>query len=285
MTLIRIIAAFLCLTAALTGCSKGESSSTAQTDSKETASETAVEGSESDVLYKSELMTIKYTGETKDELYTYLNLEVTNHTDKQLMLGANNISADGVMLDPFLYSVCNANSVTETAMEFDNINLSHSGFTELGEVSFSFFITDGSSPNGLESSDMLTLKLRQVQPPSVPEGTVIFDSDNISVMYTEFYPSDLGTGYAMFYIENKAQHDVIIDIKDVQIDGEYFSAEMYDPINAGMKKLCYMDFWDDGVLTEDAETITFNLGVLNPETLEAYMETGIISADLTNQTE
>ncbi len=280
---ITAISVCLILAAGFTGCEEksvngSDNATEATTEEGVTSSPSSADGS---VLYESERMKITFVNETKDEYNRYINFSVENFTDEQLMLAANDISIEGRMLDPFLYSVCPANETTETAMEFKLYELERAGITELTELSFSFFITDGSSPEGLESSDILNLKLRAGASPADIEGELLFSNESMNVRFVNAYPSEAAAGYACIYVENLTEQDVFADIKDVFIDGTSVAAEMYDPINAGMDKVCYMDFRDEGVLTEESKTITFNLGLIHPETYEAVAETGDVTASVT----
>ncbi len=254
-----------------------ETSTEAATEEGVTVNPSSADGS---VLYESERMKITFVNETKDEYNRNLNFSVENFTDEQLMLAANDISISGRMFDPFLYAVCPGGETSEATMEFSLIELERAGIDELTELSFAFFITDGSSANGLETSELVTLSLRSGTPLREVVGEELYSDENMRVAFVEAFPSNLGAGYACVYVENYTDRNIAASVMDVYIDGEYVDTEMFELINAGKNKVCYMDFWDEGILTEDSEKISFNVGLLEPETYEIVAETGNITASV-----
>lgn len=254
-----------------------EASTEAVTEEGVTVNPSSAEGS---VLYESECMKITFVNETKDEYNRNLNFLVENFTDEQLMLAANDISIGDRMFDPFLYAVCPGGETSETAMEFSLIELERAGIDEFTELSFAFFITDGSSADGLETSEPVTLSLRSGAPLREVEGEELYSDENMSIVFVEAFPSDLGAGYACIYVENYTDRNIAASVMDVYIDGEYVDTEMFELINAGKSKVCYMNFWDEGILTEDSEKISFKVGLLEPETFEVVAETEDITASL-----
>lgn len=283
----KILALALC-TVMLAGCASSDESSTAETaaaDSEadvtlELEGETIPSDAEGTMLYQSDRANIRFVREVHDEFNYYLVLEIENLTDERFMVGANDIAVNGVMIDPFLYAIAEAGETTEAAMEFMIYNLERSGISELGTVEFSFFITDGLSEEGLESSELITLDLREAAEPEKPEGTEIYNENGLEILYTGMQPSESTNGSASFYVNNATGKDIDVDIINVKIDGVDVYAEMYYPISPDRSRVCDMYFWDEAVLLEDSKTLEFELGAIHPETYEPYIETGNLTVDL-----
>lgn len=284
---LRKIAAVICGAVMLAGCAANEErGSTADTEETTAASEAENEGetfsSELDgtMLYQSDRANIRFLREVHDDYKYSLVLEIENLTDNQFMVAANDIAVNGVMVNPFLYAIAEAGETTESAIEFSVYDLERSGIGELGSVEFSFFITDGLSEDGLESSDIITLDLREASKPEKPDGVELYNEGGIEISYTGMKPDESTNARASFYISNDMGKDIYVDIINIKIDGEYVAAEMYYPINDGKSRLCDMYFWDEGVLLEDSKTLEFELGAIDPDTYEAYIETGSLTVDL-----
>lgn len=274
MEYLKRIAAILLCAGLLTGCAS------TKTDESSAAGSDADNNTEGTLLYQSELVNISYTDLDSDEAYTYLNLEIENLTDGQLIVAADNISVNGTMIDPFLYTPAEGGKTTEAQMEFLNMDLEERGIESLGHVEFSFFITDGTSTEGLERSEIISLDLGEAVPPVREEGVVIYDSDGLKITYLGMEPSDSTDGQAAFDVQNDLGQNVIINIRDVYIDGTAVTAELYHPITDGMYRVCDMFFWDEGVLLEDSEVLEFEMGAFDPETYESILETGTLTVDL-----
>ena len=269
------LAAILCCAGMLTGCN-----SEVQPDDTSSPSEESSEASEGTMLYQSDRVRIKFTGESSDEMYTYLDLEIENLTDGQLIVAANDIAINGAMIDPFLYAATEGGKTTDAQMEFSNAVLEEQGIESLGDVEFSFFITDGSSSEGLERSEIITLELHEPTAPKRAEGVVIYDNSGMKITYLGMKPSESTDGTAAFDVQNDMGQNIIIDIRDICIDGVYVNAELYHPITNGKFRVCDMIFWDEGVLTEDAGVLEFEMGAFDPETYESILETGTLTVDL-----
>ncbi|MBQ8724750.1 MAG: hypothetical protein IJY74_03650 [Oscillospiraceae bacterium] len=282
----KILALALC-TVMLAGCASSDESgiddtgdSAASDEVSEIEGETVPSDADGTMLYQSDRANIRFVREVHDEFNYSLVLEIENLTDDRFMVGANDIAVNGVMIDPFLYAIAEAGETTEAAMEFMIYNLERSGISELGTVEFSFFITDGLSEEGLESSESITLELRDAAEPEKPEGTEIYNKNGLEVIYTGMLPSESTNGSASFYVNNATGKDIDVDIINVKIDGVDVYAEMYYPISAGKSRVCDMYFWDEAVLLEDSKTLEFELGAIHPETYEPYIETGNLEVDL-----
>lgn len=287
MEYLKKILALACCTVMLAGCASSDESSIAENEETTAADEVSeIEGetipsdAEGTMLYQSDRANIKFVREVHDE-YTYsLVLEIENLTDERFMVAANDIAVNGVMIDPFLYAIVEAGETTEAAMQFEIYYLERSGISELGTVEFSFFITDGLSENGLESSEVITLDLRDAAEPEKPEGTEIYNDNDLEILYTGMQPSESTNGSASFYVNNTTGKDIAVDVINVRIDGVDVYAEMYFPISSGRSRICDMYFWDEAVLLEDSKTLEFEFGAINPDTYEAYIETGNLTVDL-----
>ena len=272
---LKIMAAFLCCAAFLSGCAQPEESSITETD------EASASGTDTgEMLYQSEYVNIEYTGKSSDDYYTYLNFNVENLTDRQLVIAANDISINDAMIDPFLYAPIESGVVSEVQMEFSNTELEEQSLENFGTVEFSFFITDGSSSDGLETSGKLTLDLGEFTASERKEGIVLYDSGGLKVVCIGVKPDDSLNASVTFDIQNNMGQKIDIDIRDVYIDGSPVDAQLYHSIGEGKHRVCDMYFWDEGVLTDSSEKIEFVLGAFDPETFDCILETDTLSADL-----
>ena len=225
-------------------------------------------------------MNIRYTGQSSDDYYIYLNFKAENRTDGQLILAADDIAVNDAMIDPFLYAPVDSGQTKTVQMEFSKAELEELGIEALGCVEFSFFITDGSSSDGLERSEIITLDVGESSSPERAKGAVIYDSNGLKITYLGMEPSDSTEACVTFDIQNDMGENIRIDVRDVYIDGTAVTAELYHPISDGKYRVCNMYFWEEGVLLEDSKTLEFELGAFDPETLDSILETGTLTVDL-----
>lgn len=95
------------------------------------------------VIVDNEYVTVIVTGYEHDEIWGYsVNLFLLNKSDKNIMLTAEEVSVNGLMLDPFYATLVTAGKCEFSAMSWYDSDLADNDITEVEEIEFQLGIYD-----------------------------------------------------------------------------------------------------------------------------------------------
>lgn len=239
-----------------------------ETEATETIASTETPEFQPVTLVDDESCIFRITAVEEDPIWGYtLKAYLENKTDLDLMFSLNSVSVNGFMCDPFWAAEVAPGMKANEDIHFSSDDFKRNGITEVTDISFTLNVYDSND----WTSDRLVSEEFTIYPMGadavVPfsrtpvEGeTVLFDSEQCTMIVTGFDPD--GTwGYTVnVYLENKTEDTLMFSADDVSVNGfmcDPFWAESVAPGKRSNTAISWMesDFADNGITQVESITL------------------------------
>lgn len=127
------------------------------------AANTGISQNTNQVIYNANGLKITYTGITapknNDIIKTHkINLKIENTSTKDYLVQVNNFSANGIMVNEWLFCTVAAGKTAIDAIEVYDSALAEKGITAINDAEFNFYILNNDNWSEEYESDTITVK-------------------------------------------------------------------------------------------------------------------------------
>lgn len=213
------------------------------------------------ILVNSDELTMAITDFAYDDFWGYVvTVYMENNTDKSLGYMIEDVSVNGFMCDPIWSSEVMAGMRAHDFFYFSQEDLEFNEISEITDIELLF--------SAYESEDWLGDPLVEEKTTVYPLGkeasktynrtpqdsdTVLFDTDDCTMIITGFTTDDYGTFSAIAYLENKTDSNLIFTLENAKINNIDCDPFWAMSICPGKKANCQIR-WSDYRLEESGIT-------------------------------
>ena len=209
--------------------------------------------------------------------YTW-NVYLENNTDKTLMFSVDEVSVNGVMIDPFWANEVEPGKKSNSEISWSSTSLEEVGINAVTAVEFVLRISDSEDifadpivedvftvyPYG--ESEAVTMEREEST-----DDLVLFDNDDCTMIITGCNPDGLFGFELNAYIENKTDKTLMFSIENASING-FMADPLWASSIAPGKKSTEDITWMSSTLEENGidkvETIEMTVNVYNDDDWE-----------------
>ena len=238
---------------------------------------------EETVLFEAEGVKVTVKGLEKDLFGTELKLLVENSSDKNVLLTADSVSANGYMISASLYTEVAAGKKCNDSLSLSKSSLEQSGIETLSQLQFYLKLQDPDTWDTVKTSDLLTVTTSAadyVQPVD-DSGDVVYDAQGYKVVCKGLKQDFIWDGTVVFYMENTGNRAVSIYAENVSVNGFMQSVSLWSDLRPNTRIVDGMSMLDlsDLEITniDEIESIEFNLRIVDAETWQEIVTTDAIT--------
>lgn len=245
---------------------------------------------ESQVIYDSDgvkitAKDIEYGGWLGPEM----SMLFENSMDKDIMVQAEYVAINGIMVDPMLSCDVASGKKANDTMTFSLDDLESYGIRGIQEIEIVLNIIDADSYSNIAKSEIITLKTNidesYIQE-YYDEGAVAFEEMGIKVVIKKVSDIDSFWGSdVLVYIENNSEENVTIQTRDVSINGYMVDPIFSAQVASGKKAYDSITFFDSDLEEngiEDIEDLELYFHVYDSDEWGTLFESDIVSIRFNN---
>ncbi len=252
-------------------------------DETETAETEAVSVDEQVLLDKGDIK-ITATGMEDGWSGPQLKLLIENNTAQAITVQARNANVNGYMVDTVMSATVAAGKKANDTLTFSTSGLEACGIESVANMEFSFHIFDDESWDTILDTDVIKVDT------SVAEGyvqnyddsgEVLVDANGIKIVGKGLSEKDSfwGPGVVL-YIENNAEQDVTIQVRDVSVNGFMVESSMSEDIVAGKKAISAVQFYSSDLEANaitDITDVELYFHIFNLSSWDTIFDSDVIS--------
>ncbi len=284
----------ICLagTMLFTGCSSSSGSDSGKTkeakevSTKDDSKEKKKVSIDEQVLYDENDIKITATGiDVEDTVYgAELKLLIENNSSQDITVQTGNVSVNGYMMSAIMSANVVAGKKANDTLTFYSSELEECGIDQIATIEVSFVFLNSDSYETISTSDMITVNTSvadDYQQTYDDSGEVLVDSNGVKIVSKGLSEDDSFWGPGVIlYIENNSDQDIIIQTRDVSVNGFMISAVISEDVLAGKKAISAVQFYDQDLEDNGIDDITdveLYFKVSNLESWDTIFDTDVIS--------
>lgn len=205
---------------------------------------------EGQVLLDDEYCTVILTGfDPEDSMGYAMGLYVLSKTDRALRVAMNDVSVNGVMLDPYWGSTLAPRKLVLLDAIWTQEDLKACQIRDLTKIEFTFAVSDLDDwLNTLSSTPAVVYPLGQDAAQDhvhtlTDADTVLVDSEQLSVVVTGMEYNDLDGFCAELYIFNKTDEDLQLFVNSANLNGIDIVTFWGQDVPAGKQAYSQIVWW------------------------------------------
>ncbi len=190
-----------------------------------------------------------------------LGLRLVNHTDSEINFGVNFAAINGYEMSASFSEYLDPGDDRVTKLQLSEPDIDRYGFTTVEDVSLVFQIHKTEPWEPIILSDTLTAVIpgNENTGAYIPEGETVYDENGVTIILgntvTEYDPVAGGSeetdakmvSAAELYVANTADQIMMVDVKDLQIDGVRLKEEegatyVWTAVRPGMRTVVPLHF-------------------------------------------
>ena len=202
---------------------------------------------EEQVLYDQNDIKITATGLEDGWMGTELKLLIENNSSQGIVVQARNANVNGFMVDTMMSADVAAGKKANDSLTFMTSGLKECGIDGIAEMEFYFHIFESESWSEIVDTDVITVKtsIASSYTQEVDDsGKVLVDSNGVKIVEKGLSANDSFWGPGLIlYIENNSDKNVIIQVRDVSVNGYMVESSMSEEIVSGKKAMSAVQFF------------------------------------------
>jgi hypothetical protein len=220
------------------------------------------------VLLDRDGVKITYTGITRGNIFTEINLRIENNSSISVGVQTRNESVNGFMVYGFMSQTVAPNTTEDTDVTFLNSSLTASGITSVNEVQLNFIFINPPSFATVFTSDLITIRLFAPTSPPPVAGTLLMEHNGVKITYTGLTVTS-SYNEINLYIENNSGISVGVQTRNEYVNGISMSGIMSQSITPGNRAHTTQSFFNSSLAENGITSINevqFNFIFFNPST-------------------
>ena len=219
------------------------------------------------------------TGVEEDGFWGYTwNVYIENNTDQSLMYSLDDVSVNGVMVDPFWATEVEAGKKSNNDISWSGSALEEVGIDEVTVVDFQLRISDSEDifADPLVEENFTVYPLGEaaastMERTSSESDIVLFDNDACTMIVTGYNPDGMFGFELNAYLENKTDKTLMFSIDNASVNGfmaDPFWASSVAPGKKSSEDITWMSSTLEENGIEKVESIEMTINVYNEDDWE-----------------
>ena len=236
------------------------------------------------VLYDANNVKVTATGYEEGWMGPEIKILVENNSDKNALITATSVSANGYMLpSASLYVDVAAGKKANESLILMSSELEQSGITTLAELQFFVQLSDSETWDTIDTSELLTLTTSAApyEQPVDDSGDVLYDSDGIKIICKGLKQDIIWDGTVVFYMENASGNDISIHAENVSVNDFMQDVGLWSDLRSNTKLIDGMSLIDLSDLEieniDQIENIEFSLRIVDAESWDEIATTDVLT--------
>lgn len=188
-----------------------------------------------------------------------LKLLIENNSDKDITIQARDENINDIMIEGVMSCDVTKGKKANDTLDFMSWDLEKKGIKTIKDIEFSFHIFDMNSGDVILDSTktkITTSADKNFKQSYDTKGSIALDSNGIKLVCKELKKDDYGDVKLMVYVENNSENDVIIQTRDVSVNGFMISPIFSCEVSSGKKSYDYIKFSESDLADNDIEKIS-----------------------------
>lgn len=212
---------------------------------------------EEQLIYDANDVKVTVTGLGDSVWGPELKVLIENNGSQNVTVQSRNCNINDIMMEPMFSCDVAAGKKANDTITFVEEQLKNAGIEVIKDVELMIHLFDTDSWEDIDTSDMITITT--TADPSYEQsydtsGFQAVDRDGIKVIVKKLDSDDSFWGADVYlYIENNTERDIIVQSRDVSIDGFMVEPAFSCEVLAGKKAFSTLTFFEDDL---EANNIT-----------------------------
>lgn len=229
------------------------------------------------VVYEKDGITVTVKSiDTEDFWGPAVNFEVSNDTDKNIIVSATNVSVNDIMIDQDLSCEVASGKKDNSDMTFYENEMEVADIEKIKDIEFNLCIYDSDTWDEIDTSDVISLTtngsedyVQQID----NSGTSIVDQDGVKMVVKKLDSEDSFWGADIYvYVENNTDDSIVIQADNVSINGYMVDPTFSCDVMPGKKAFDTITFFDSDLEDNGIEDITELEATFNILDGDSYLE-------------
>lgn len=213
----------------------------------------------SQVIYNKNNVKITTKGMYEDEFGdTCVKLLIENNSTKNLLIQFDWCAINGYMIDPIFSEEIVSGKKVNTEVSFSSDDIDKICVDIIQNITFVLKFMDNDTWDNLFSSHIIELKSTPTITPTEQydtSGVVVYNKNGVKIIAQKIFVNEWDDYNVVLYIENNSQADVMIQTRNVSVNGYMIEPIFSSEICAGMKIVDELCFWKDDLNDNDISSI------------------------------
>nr|MCR4674929.1 hypothetical protein [Lachnospiraceae bacterium] len=242
---------------------------------------------EEQVLFDQDGVSVKLKSLDTDGFWgAEFALEISNTTDRDVVVSNSWTTVNGVMTDPLFAETVAAGKTANATMDIFSSSLKAAGIETIQTVEAQFRVYDDETWEDLFVTDVITINTSAAgsfEQTYNDEGTELYNDGTYRIVAQKLDSEDSFWGADIYlYIENNGDQKVDISATDVSINGYMVDpafSEMVMPQRKAFSSITFFesDLEDNGI--ESIDTMELKFHIYNDDTYDTIVETDPITVN------
>lgn len=191
-------------------------------------------------------------------LGTEIKLLIENNTQKNIIVQADNFSVNGIMIDPLFSANVAAGKKANDEITISDDDLEIANITTIKDIEFDFRIindddwTDSRDEKGIKLETDATGYVQKYN----TDGKLVVDQNDIKIYVLKKAEEDSFWGAEIYvYIENNSSKNIMVQSRDVSVNGFMMTPAFSSTITAGKKAYDTITFFESDLKDNDITDI------------------------------
>ena len=226
---------------------------------------------------------ITVTGLEKDSLMgADLQLLIENNSGANLTVQARNTSINGYMVEGIMsVDIADGKKANDT-LSFMDSDLEACGIETIADIELSFYIFYTDDWETYLESDLVQLKTSAAEGFTYTyddSGTPVYEGNNVRIIAKSLMVDDILGPEVVLYIENNSDRAVIIQTRDVSVNGFMIDGLLSCEVTPGKRAVDGISFWEDDLEAngiEEIENVELVFSVVDADSFSTIAESDSI---------
>lgn len=176
-----------------------------------------------------------------------VKLLIENNTDKNLTVGAQNVSVNGYMVESLLYADVAAGKKANDELSLLGSDLEAAGITTIADLEFSFHIVDSDTWAAYLDTDPICLQTSAAEGfvyEYDDSGFLAYSGDGVEIVVKGISDDSIFGPSIVVYISNTSGRNICVQARDVSINGFMVQQIFSVDVAAGKHAIDRITFFD-----------------------------------------
>ena len=189
-----------------------------------------------------------------------LALLIENNSEKNLTVQARKASVNGYMVETMMSVEVAAGKKASDSLTFTDSSLKEAGIEAIADMEFSFHIFTSDDWKEYLDTEMISVKTSLAEGFNYvydDSGEVVFEKEGIRIVSKGLSAEDSLLGKnVLFYIENKGEMDITVQVRDVSVNGFMVETIFSCNVSAGKRAVDAVTLMNSDLEKNDIKDIT-----------------------------
>ena len=239
---------------------------------------------EEQVIYDDNGILVKATGIEDSTFGTDLTLYIENNSDKDITIQSRDTNINGFMVEALMSTDVAAGKKSNSSLTFESNSLKKCGINQIAHIETKLYIIEADTWAEIDTSDVITIDTSVAEgfeQPVDDSGDILVDENGIKIINKGLSKDSSFLGpEILLYIENDYDSDIVVQVRDVSVNGFMVDAMMSEEVLIGKKSFSAVTFLSSDLEKngiKDIEEVELYFTIINNNTYETIYDSDIFT--------